>query len=68
MTPQEFRDAYLEAQDALGNRLQNLEGFACELTQLTKLLRADYERLNGVVEQFVDVQTAEDSSASGSSD
>lgn len=63
MTPQEFREAYLDAQDALGNRLQRLEGFASELAQLTQQLRADYERMNCAVDEFVSTQSVGESSA-----
>lgn len=68
MTPQEFRDAYLEAQDTLGNRLQRLESFAGEFSRLMMALRADYEHLNHVVDEFLAQQPERESSQCSNSD
>lgn len=68
MTPQEFCDAYLEAQDNLGNRLQRLEGFADEFTKLLASLRNDYEHLNTLVDEFLTQQSDSESSRSSRAD
>lgn len=63
MTLEEFKKAYLEAQNGLGNDLQalidlssNLSQLATMLSELAETVRQDYERVNRVVEEFIENQ------------
>lgn len=63
MTLEEFKKAYLEAQNGLGNDLQALIDLSSDLSQLAAVLselaetvRQDYERINRVVEEFIQSQ------------
>lgn len=63
MTLDEFKKAYLEAQNGLGNDLQalidlssNLSQLATMLSELAETVRQDYERVNRVVEEFIENQ------------
>ncbi|GEM_PF-6626979 len=61
MTREEFREAYIEAQNGLANNLQALSNLSTVLSELTSTLntvatsvQADYIRMNEVVTQFLD--------------
>jgi hypothetical protein len=63
MTPQEFRQAYLEAQNSLGNDLQSLvlissncNGLASEFNNLADNIQANYLRMNQMVEEYLKEQ------------
>ncbi|NJO40401.1 MAG: hypothetical protein HC769_18730 [Cyanobacteria bacterium CRU_2_1] len=63
MNLEEFRNAYLEAQNGLGNDLQTLINLTRTLTELASRLndraesiQANYARMNAVVEQFLNEQ------------
>jgi len=63
MRLEEFKQAYLEAQNGLGNDLQTLVNLSSDLSRLATVLgelaetvRRDYERINRVVEEFIDSQ------------
>lgn len=63
MTPEEFRTAFLEAQNGLGNSLQIVAGLSSTLAELTAQLdtiveniRADYTQMNAIVEEFLNQQ------------
>ena len=63
MTLEEFKKAYLEAQNGLGNDLQALIDLSSDLSQLATVLselaetvRQDYDRINRVVEEFIENQ------------
>jgi hypothetical protein len=60
MTIEEFRQAYLEAQNGLGNDIQallilsrNLSELAIRVNQLAETTQVNYIRMNQVVEQFI---------------
>lgn len=66
MTPQEFRAAFLEAQNGLGNSLQNLIMLSERINELTTRynelstqVQSNYERMNAVVEQYLKSQENE---------
>jgi hypothetical protein len=56
MTPQEFREAYLESQNDLGNHLQTLTDLTSQFEELISLISADYSRMNEVVDEFISRQ------------
>lgn len=56
MTPQEFREAYLESQNDLGNHLQTLADLTSQFGELISLISADYLRMNEVVDEFITQQ------------
>lgn len=63
MTPEEFRVAFLEAQNGLGNSLQTVSGLSSTLAELAtqlnatvETIRVDYARMNAIVEEFLDQQ------------
>lgn len=63
MTPQEFREAYLEAQNGLGNDLQalislshNIGELAAKFNELAEATQNNYARINQVVEEFINTQ------------
>ncbi len=66
MTPEEFREAYLDAQNGLGNHLQTLSSLArtfadlaIRFDHLASVIQTDYSRMNEVVEQFISEQEAQ---------
>lgn len=63
MTPEEFRVAFLNAQNGLGNSLQTISGLSATLTDLAAQLnatvetvQATYVQMNTIVEEFLDQQ------------
>jgi hypothetical protein len=56
MTPQEFREAYLESQNDLGNHLQTLANLTSQFGELITLISNDYSRMNEVVDEFITQQ------------
>ena len=63
MNSEEFRQAYIEAQNGLGNELQTLISLSSTLTEIANSLGAiahtiqtDYARMNQVVEQYLNDQ------------
>jgi hypothetical protein len=61
MTREEFRDAFLEAQNGLANSLQALASLSTTLVELTTTLdtvvasvQADYIKMNEVVGTYLD--------------
>lgn len=63
MTPEEFKTAYLAAQNDLGNELQNfmslsqkLDELTTNFNQLSEAIAARYLRMNQVVETFMSEQ------------
>jgi len=59
MTPQEFREAYLESQNDLGNHLQTLSDLTSQFEELITLISADYLRMNEVVDEFISRQESQ---------
>lgn len=66
MNIEEFREAYLEAQNGLGNDIQALINLSRSLTelatrvnQLAETTQANYIEMNQVVEQFLQSQEKE---------
>jgi hypothetical protein len=66
MNIEEFREAYLEAQNGLGNDIQALINLSRSLTelatrvnQLAETTQANYIEMNQVVEQFLQSQEQE---------
>lgn len=60
MTPQEFRQTYLEFQDSLGNHLQTLTMLSAQLTSTLAKVESDYRALNAMVDQFINEQENQD--------
>ena len=65
MTPEEFKTAYLAAQNDLGNELQNfmslsqkLDELTANFSQLSEAIATRYLRLNQVVETFINEQSS----------
>ncbi|HEY9861130.1 MAG TPA: hypothetical protein V6D16_16630 [Candidatus Obscuribacterales bacterium] len=63
MTPEEFREAYLEAQNGLGNDLQTLVSLArsfselsTKFSELADKIPVNYDKINGIVESFIKEQ------------
>jgi hypothetical protein len=63
MTPEEFKTAYLAAQNDLGNELQNFMSLSQKLDELTanfnqvsETIATRYLRMNQVVEAFISEQ------------
>ena len=63
MTPEEFREAFLEAQNGLGNDLQALANLSKALVDLTSRLsttvgtiQTDYVKMNEAVAKFLNEQ------------
>lgn len=56
MTPQEFRDAYVNCQDRLANNLQTLNSLVLEFERLLDQINQDYQLMNGTVEEFITQQ------------
>ena len=63
MTPEEFREAFLEAQNGLGNDLQALANLSKTLVDLTSRLsstvgaiQTDYNKMNEAVAKFLNEQ------------
>lgn len=61
MTREEFREAFLEAQNGLANSLQALSSLSASLLELTTTIdtvisdvRADYIKMNEVVGTYLD--------------
>jgi hypothetical protein len=61
MTREEFREAFLEAQNGLANSLQSLSNLSATLTGLTTTMetvvsdvREDYLKMNEVVATYLD--------------
>ena len=61
MTREEFREAFLEAQNGLANSLQTLSNLSSTLSNLTATVetivsdvRTDYLRMNEVVASYLD--------------
>lgn len=66
MNIEEFREAYLEAQNGLGNDIQalinlsrNLTELATRVHELAENTQANYLQMNQVVEQFIHSQERE---------
>jgi hypothetical protein len=53
MTPQEFRQLYLDSQDRLGNNLQSLTTLSTEFDIVINQLTQDYESINAAIEAFL---------------
>ena len=67
MTREEFREAFLEAQNGLANSLQSLSNLSTTLTSITATIetvvsdvRADYLKMNEVVAMYFDEQESND--------
>lgn len=63
MTPEEFREAYLAAQNGLGNDLQtlvslsrNFSELANKFSELANKIPVNYSKINEIVETFIDEQ------------
>ena len=63
MTPEEFREAYLAAQNGLGNDLQtlvslsrNFSELANQFSELASKIPVNYSKINEIVETFIDEQ------------
>jgi len=63
MTPEEFREAYLAAQNGLGNDLQTLVSLSRSFSELSKQfseladkIPVNYSKINEIVETFIDEQ------------
>ncbi|MBD1863008.1 MULTISPECIES: hypothetical protein [Trichocoleus] len=63
MTPEEFREAYLAAQNGLGNDLQTLVSLskkfselATKFSELADKIPVNYSKINEIVEDFIDQQ------------
>ncbi len=56
MTPEEFRDFYLEAQNDMGNHLQTLVDLSTQMRRLVELVTQDYQNMNKVVDEFLTQQ------------
>jgi hypothetical protein len=60
MTIEEFRQAYLDAQNGLGNDIQallilsrNLSELATRVNQMAETTQVNYVQMNQVVEEFI---------------
>jgi hypothetical protein len=53
MNPQEFRQAYLNSQDTIGNNLQSLTNLLLEFNTLVAEVISNYETVNTMVETFI---------------
>ena len=56
MTLQEFRQAYLQVQDSLGNNLQSLTIASSDFTNALEQVVSDYRNLNEIVDTFLSQQ------------
>nr|WP_290226282.1 hypothetical protein [Trichocoleus desertorum] len=63
MTPEEFREAYLAAQNGLGNDLQTLVSLsrsfselATKFSDLADKIPVNYSKINEIVESFIEEQ------------
>jgi hypothetical protein len=53
MTKEEFRAAYLQAQNGLGNDIQSLVVLVSRIQELTEKIASDYRTLNQIVEKYL---------------
>ncbi|MDX2213201.1 MAG: hypothetical protein SFY66_07920 [Oculatellaceae cyanobacterium bins.114] len=53
MTPQEFRQLYLNSQDQLGNNLQTLTTLASEFGSVIEQINQNYETINIALDAFL---------------
>lgn len=65
MTPEEFKTAYLAAQNDLGNELQNfmslsqkLDELTANFNQLSETIATRYLQMNQIVEAFINEQNS----------
>lgn len=63
MTPEEFREAYLAAQNGLGNDLQTFVSLSKKFSELSQKfseladkIPVNYDKINGIVESFIEEQ------------
>lgn len=56
MKIQEFRQAYLQIQDSLGNNLQSLTIASSDFSNALEQVVSDYRNLNEIVDDFLSQQ------------
>ena len=56
MKIQEFRQAYLQVQDSLGNNLQSLTIASSDFSSALEQVVSDYRTLNEIVDNFLSQQ------------